>query len=201
MSLKSITDSFSSLRYLRGVRYIQIPTTLLAQVDSSIGGKVGVNHELGKNLIGAFYQPQSVLIDPQSLSTLPSKEFAAGMAEVIKYGIIYDADFFSWLEHNKQAIQNQNPDALSHMIATCCQIKADIVNQDEKEHGIRALLNLGHTFGHAIEAEMGYGTWLHGEAVATGMVLASELALTRKQMQASELRRVEELLAFFLLPI
>lgn len=194
-------SGFVAACYQRGIDFIQIPTTLLSQVDSSVGGKTAVNHPLGKNMIGAFYQPQSVLIDPQSLSTLSSKEFAAGMAEVIKYGIIYDAVFFSWLEQNKQAIQEQNSDALSHMIATCCQIKADIVNQDEKEHGIRALLNLGHTFGHAIEAEMGYGTWLHGEAVATGMVLASELALTRQQMQASELRRVQELLAFFSLPI
>ncbi|MGB3725073.1 MAG: 3-dehydroquinate synthase [Glaciecola sp.] len=191
---------FVSACYQRGVDFIQIPTTLLSQVDSSVGGKTAVNHPLGKNMIGAFYQPKAVVIDPESLNTLPDTEFSAGMAEVIKYGIIYDTVFFSWLESNKDNILAKVPDVLAHMIATCCQIKADIVNQDEKEHGIRALLNLGHTFGHAIEAEMGYGNWLHGEAVAAGTVLACELAVMREQMQASELRRVVELFRYFKLP-
>lgn len=194
-------SGFVAACYQRGIDFVQIPTTLLSQVDSSVGGKTAVNHPFGKNMIGAFYQPKSVLIDPKSLTTLPDNEFAAGMAEVIKYGIIYDADFFGWLEENCEGIKAKNLTLLCHMIAVCCQVKADIVNQDEKEQGIRALLNLGHTFGHAIEAEMGYGNWLHGEAVAAGTVLASELAVMRNQMQTSELRRVQELLAYFGLPI
>lgn len=193
-------SGFVAACYQRGIDFIQVPTTLLAQVDSSVGGKTAVNHPLGKNMIGAFYQPQAVLIDPNTLRTLPAKEFAAGMAEVIKYGIIYDSSFFSWLVNNKVAIAQQSPSVLSSMIARCCQIKADIVNQDEKEHGIRALLNLGHTFGHAIEAEMGFGVWLHGEAVAAGIVLASQLAVMRNQMLASELCQIKELLAYFDLP-
>jgi len=192
---------FVAASYQRGVDFIQIPTTLLSQVDSSVGGKTAVNHPLGKNMIGAFYQPKAVLIDPISLTTLPENEFAAGMAEVIKYGIIYDAEFFEWLSANKAEIAAKDLGVLSYMIANCCQVKADIVNQDEKEHGIRALLNLGHTFGHAIEAEMGYGTWLHGEAVAAGTVLACRLSVMREQMQVSELRRVEALLAYFGLPV
>jgi 3-dehydroquinate synthase len=192
---------FVAACYQRGIDFIQIPTTLLSQVDSSVGGKTAVNHPLGKNMIGAFYQPKSVLIDPVSLSTLADTEFAAGMAEVIKYGIIYDAEFFTWLEQNRAGIKDKDMALLCHMIGVCCQVKADIVNLDEKEHGIRALLNLGHTFGHAIEAEMGYGNWLHGEAVAAGTVLACELSLMRNQMLASELRRVQELLAYFSLPI
>ncbi len=192
---------FVAACYQRGVDFIQIPTTLLSQVDSSVGGKTAVNHILGKNMIGAFYQPKAVLIDPTTLSTLPKEEFSAGMAEVIKYGIIYDPEFFEWIENNCDAIANLNPEALSHMIARCCNIKADIVNQDEKEHGVRALLNLGHTFGHAIEAEMGYGTWLHGEAVAAGTVLACKLAKMRDQFTASELRRVISLFEYFKLPV
>lgn len=192
---------FVAACYQRGVDFIQIPTTLLSQVDSSVGGKTAVNHPLGKNMIGAFYQPKAVLIDPLSLNSLADAEFAAGMAEVVKYGIIYDAEFFQWLVDNQAGIAAKQQDLLSHMIAVCCQIKADIVNQDEKEHGIRALLNLGHTFGHAIEAETGYGTWLHGEAVAAGMVLACKLAVMRQQMQVSELRQVEDLLTYFNLPI
>ncbi|MFT6269332.1 MAG: 3-dehydroquinate synthase [Alphaproteobacteria bacterium] len=194
-------SGFVAACYQRGIDFIQVPTTLLSQVDSSVGGKTAVNHPLGKNMIGAFYQPKAVIIDPTTLQTLPQKEFAAGMAEVIKYGIIYDSDFFSWLDAHKANIQQQDPQALSTMIARCCQIKADIVNQDEKEHGIRALLNLGHTFGHAIEAQMGYGNWLHGEAVAAGTVLACELSVMRNQMLTSELRQVTELLAYFDLPI
>lgn len=192
---------FVAACYQRGVDFIQVPTTLLSQVDSSVGGKTAVNHPLGKNMIGAFYQPKAVIIDPQTLSTLPKSEFAAGMAEVIKYGIIYDVGFFEWIETNRDAIFNQDPECLSYMIAKCCEIKADIVNQDEKEHGIRALLNLGHTFGHAIEAEMGYGKWLHGEAVAAGTVLACKLAEMRNQFTASDLRRVVQLFELFDLPV
>lgn len=193
-------SGFVAACYQRGIDFIQVPTTLLSQVDSSVGGKTAVNHPLGKNMIGAFYQPKAVLIDPVTLDTLPQKEFSAGMAEVIKYGIIYDREFFTWLVNNKSDIKGKDPQTLSYMISRCCQIKADIVNQDEKEHGIRALLNLGHTFGHAIEAEMGFGTWLHGEAVSAGTVLACELSVMRKQMLASELRQVAELLADFDLP-
>ena len=145
---------FAAACYQRGIDFIQVPTTLLSQVDSSVGGKTAVNHQLGKNMIGAFYQPQSVIIDTLCLNTLPANEFAAGMAEVIKYGIIWDADFFQWLEENVEALKSLQTDALSYAIAKCCQIKADVVEQDETEQGVRALLNLGHTFGHAIEAEM-----------------------------------------------
>ncbi|MFT5669823.1 MAG: 3-dehydroquinate synthase [Glaciecola sp.] len=193
-------SGFVAACYQRGIDFIQIPTTLLSQVDSSVGGKTAVNHPLGKNMIGAFYQPKAVVIDPTTLQTLPQKEFAAGMAEVIKYGIIYDSDFFSWLNTHKAHIQQQDSQTLSTMIARCCQVKADIVNQDEKEHGIRALLNLGHTFGHAIEAQMGYGKWLHGEAVSAGTVLACQLSVMRNQMLTSELRQVTQLLAYFDLP-
>lgn len=194
-------SGFVAACYQRGIDFIQIPTTLLSQVDSSVGGKTAVNHPLGKNMIGAFYQPKAVLIDPQSLSTLPDREFAAGMAEVIKYGIIYDIAFFDWLEQNIELIQSKALQTLSTMIARCCEIKAEVVNLDEKEQGIRALLNLGHTFGHAIEAELGYGEWLHGEAVAAGTMLACELAVMRKKMSVSELRRVEQLLSAFSLPV
>lgn len=194
-------SGFVAACYQRGIDFIQIPTTLLSQVDSSVGGKTAVNHPLGKNMIGAFYQPKAVVIDPTTLQTLPQKEFAAGMAEVIKYGIIYDSDFFEWLNTHRARIQQQDSQTLSTMIARCCQVKADIVNQDEKEHGIRALLNLGHTFGHAIEAQMGYGKWLHGEAVAAGIVLACNLSVIRNQMLTSELRQVTQLLAYFGLPI
>lgn len=167
---------FAAACYQRGVDFIQIPTTLLSQVDSSVGGKTAVNHPLGKNMIGAFYQPNAVFIDINCLSTLPSNEFSAGMAEVIKYGIIWDKAFFTWLEGNHQAITGLSPDVLTDMIARCCEIKADVVAQDERENGVRALLNLGHTFGHAIESEQGYGNWLHGEAVAAGTVIASKTA-------------------------
>ena len=151
-------------------------------------------------MIGAFYQPKAVLIDPDSLSSLPQREFAAGMAEVIKYGIIYDRKFFDWLAQNASLISSKDLQVLGSMIARCCEIKAEVVNLDEKEHGIRALLNLGHTFGHAIEAEMGYGTWLHGEAVAAGTVLACQLAVNRNQMSVSDLRQVSDLIERFDLP-
>lgn len=194
-------SGFVAASYQRGIDFIQIPTTLLSQVDSSVGGKTAVNHALGKNMIGAFYQPKAVLIDPQSLLSLPDREFAAGMAEVVKYGIIYDTEFFSWLTDKAELIQRKDPQTLSEMIARCCEIKAEVVHLDEKEQGIRALLNLGHTFGHAIEAEMGFGKWLHGEAVSAGMILACELAVMRGQMSVSELRQVESLLNAFALPI
>ncbi|MBF7073771.1 3-dehydroquinate synthase [Glaciecola sp. MH2013] len=192
---------FAASCYQRGIPFIQVPTTLLSQVDSSVGGKTAVNHPLGKNMIGAFYQPKAVFIDTNSLSTLPDREFSAGMAEVIKYGIMYDANFFNWLEQNLVALKNRDPDALRYIITRCCEIKAEVVNLDEKEHGVRALLNLGHTFGHAIEAEKGYGVWLHGEAVAAGMVLAAKLAAMREWLSPKDVLRIENLLKQFNLPI
>lgn len=191
---------FVAASFQRGIPFIQIPTTLLAQVDSSVGGKTAVNHPLGKNMIGAFYQPKAVLIDTNSLNSLPDREFAAGMAEVIKYGVIYDSDFFTWLEENQPVIKQQEPAAMQYMITRCCEIKAEIVAIDERESGLRAILNLGHTFGHAIEAEMGYGNWLHGEAVATGIVLASAVATEMNWLETSEFSRIESLLQAFDLP-
>jgi len=167
---------FAAASYQRGVNFIQIPTTLLSQVDSSVGGKTGVNHPLGKNMIGAFYQPKCVLIDTSVLSTLPDRELSAGLAEVIKYGAICDADFFVWLESNMARLIARDSDALSYAIKTSCEKKADVVSKDERESGIRATLNFGHTFGHAIETHMGYGEWLHGEAVSVGMCLAAKLS-------------------------
>ncbi|MFB1035079.1 MAG: 3-dehydroquinate synthase, partial [Sinobacterium sp.] len=191
---------FVAASFQRGMPFIQIPTTLLSQVDSSVGGKTAVNHPLGKNMIGSFYQPKAVLIDTNSLSTLPEREFAAGMAEVIKYGVIYDIDFFKWLEENQKAIKQKQFVALQYMIARCCEIKAEIVSIDERESGLRAILNLGHTFGHAIEAEKGYGNWLHGEAVSVGIVLASAVATKMNWLEASEFSRIEFLLQAFDLP-
>lgn len=167
---------FAAATYLRGINFIQIPTTLLAQVDSSVGGKTGVNHPLGKNMIGAFNQPKCVLADSKVLHTLPEREVKAGLAEVIKYGLIYDAKFFNWLADNSVGISHSDPALISQLIRTCCEIKAEIVAKDEKETGMRALLNLGHTFGHAIETATGYGTWLHGETVSMGMVMAADLS-------------------------
>ena len=170
---------FAAATYQRGVPFIQIPTTLLAQVDSSVGGKTAINHPRGKNMIGAFYQPQLVLADTDTLVTLPNRELRAGLAEVIKYGLILDAKFFNWLEKNLAALLAREPMALTHAITRSCQIKADVVADDEREtaaEGGRALLNLGHTFGHAIETALGYGTWLHGEAIACGMVLATKFS-------------------------
>ncbi|MGQ8365981.1 3-dehydroquinate synthase [Glaciecola sp. 1036] len=192
---------FVAACYVRGIDFVQVPTTLLSQVDSSVGGKTAVNHPLGKNMIGAFYQPKAVYIDTDTLSTLAPREFAAGMAEVIKYGIIYDSAFFQWLDTHKEQIKAGNPEHLETMISKCCQIKADIVNQDEKEHGIRALLNLGHTFGHAMEAEQGYGNWLHGEAVAAGMVLAARLSNMRGDVSLTQVQAIVDLIAFFDLPV
>jgi len=192
---------FAAASYQRGIDFIQIPTTLLSQVDSSVGGKTAVNHPLGKNMIGAFYQPKAVIIDIDSLDTLPAREFNAGMAEVIKYGILGDYEFFVWLESNIAAIKAGDKDTLSQMIEKCCQCKADIVASDETEAGVRALLNLGHTFGHAIEAEQGYGNWLHGEAVATGMVLAAKLAVAMNLLEVSDFCRIESLIKAFDLPL
>ncbi|PCI23280.1 MAG: 3-dehydroquinate synthase [Piscirickettsiaceae bacterium] len=167
---------FAAASYQRGVSFIQVPTTLLSQVDSSVGGKTGVNHSLGKNMIGAFYQPTCVLVDISTLSTLPDKELSAGLAEVIKYGAICDAEFFRWLEKNMDALRRRDPEALSYAIQKSCEKKAEVVAKDERESGIRATLNFGHTFGHAIEAHMGYGNWLHGEAVSVGMCIAADLS-------------------------
>jgi 3-dehydroquinate synthase len=167
---------FAAASYMRGVAFIQVPTTLLAQVDSSVGGKTGVNHPQGKNLIGAFHQPQIVLIDVATLNTLPDRELRAGLAEVIKHGAIADAGFFSWLEGNIDELLARNPKALAHAVQRSCEIKAEVVAEDEREAGRRAILNFGHTFGHAIEHCKGYGEWLHGEAVAAGMVMAAELS-------------------------
>ncbi len=177
---------FVAACYQRGIDFVQLPTTLLSQVDSSVGGKTAVNHPLGKNMIGAFKQPQAVLIDTSVLRSLPPREFAAGMAEVIKYGLLGDAAFFHWLAAQQQAILAVARAALSQMIRHCCQMKADIVSRDETEQGERALLNLGHTFGHAIEAWLGYGQWLHGEAVAVGMMMAFELAASRGWVRTAE---------------
>lgn len=191
---------FAAACYQRGIDFIQIPTTLLSQVDSSVGGKTAVNHPLGKNMIGAFYQPKAVIIDTNTLSTLPEREFSAGMAEVIKYGILGDIEFFNWLEANIGKILQRDDQIIQQMIYRCCQCKAEIVAEDEKESGKRALLNLGHTFGHAIEAEQGYGKWLHGEAVAAGMLLAGQISEIKNLLSASDLRRIESLISAFNLP-
>lgn len=167
---------FAAGAYMRGVPFVQVPTTLLSQVDSSVGGKTGINHPLGKNMIGAFYQPQAVIADTSTLNTLPARELSAGLSEVIKHGAIIDAPFFDWIEANISKLVAKDPDALAYAIKRSCEIKADVVRQDEREGGLRAILNFGHTFGHAIEAGMGYGVWLHGEAVGCGMVMAAELS-------------------------
>jgi len=167
---------FAAASYMRGVPFVQVPTTLLAQVDSSVGGKTAINHPLGKNMIGAFYQPQRVICDLDTLKTLPSRELSAGLAEVIKYGPIADMAFFEWIESHLDDLLAQNPAALAHAVKRSCEIKAWVVGQDERETGLRAILNFGHTFGHAIEAGMGYGQWLHGEAVGCGLVMAARLS-------------------------
>lgn len=192
---------FAAASFQRGVDFIQVPTTLLSQVDSSVGGKTAVNHPLGKNMVGAFYQPKAVIIDNDCLTTLPAREFAAGMAEVIKYGIIADREFFEWLEQNAAKLQALDGDALNYAISRCCQIKADVVAADEKESGVRALLNLGHTFGHAIEAEMGYGNWLHGEAVAAGTVQAARCAQIMGLIDIHDVERIIRLLKQYHLPV
>ena len=192
---------FAAASYQRGVNFIQIPTTLLSQVDSSVGGKTGVNHPLGKNMIGAFYQPQAVFIDTQVLKTLPPREVSAGIAEIIKYGLIIDAEFYQWLEGNMAELYALEPKIVTHAIARSCECKAYVVGQDEKEKGLRAILNFGHTFGHAIEAHQGYGQWLHGEAVATGMAIAAALSVRLGDIEASELKRLRAILLAAHLPI
>ena len=192
---------FAAACYQRGVDFIQVPTTLLSQVDSSVGGKTGVNHPLGKNMIGAFHQPRCVVIDTQVLNTLPEAELAAGMAEVIKYGLIYDADFLDWLEANMELLNARDPEALIQAIYRSCEIKAEVVAQDEKEAGIRALLNLGHTFGHAIEAHQGYGQWLHGEAVGAGTMMAADLSMRLGWLTEEEVARIKRILLAAKLPV
>ncbi|EAO4571915.1 3-dehydroquinate synthase [Salmonella enterica] len=192
---------FAAASYQRGVRFIQVPTTLLSQVDSSVGGKTAVNHPLGKNMIGAFYQPASVVVDLDCLKTLPARELASGLAEVIKYGIILDADFFIWLEGNLDALLRLDGPAMAYCIRRCCELKAEVVAADEREAGLRALLNLGHTFGHAIEAEMGYGNWLHGEAVAAGMVMAACTSERLGQFSSADTQRIIALLRRAGLPV
>lgn len=191
---------YAAASYQRGVRFIQIPTTLLAQVDSSVGGKTAVNHELGKNMIGAFYQPTTVIVDTLTLNTLPKREVNAGLAEVIKYGAILDFPFFQWLEQHIDDLVTLNQNALQQCIARCCQLKADIVARDETEKGDRALLNLGHTFGHAIETHLGYGNWLHGEAVAAGCMIAAALSEKLGDLTPHDVVRLEKLLARANLP-
>ena len=191
---------FAAASYQRGVAFLQIPTTLLAQVDSSVGGKTGVNHALGKNMIGAFHQPGCVVIDTDTLDTLDDRQFSAGLAEVVKYGLIRDAGFFDWLETNMGALMSRDKQALAYAIERSCAIKAEIVAADERESGQRALLNLGHTFGHAIETGTGYGNWLHGEAVATGMLMAADLSARHGWLNTDAVRRTEQLLQQAKLP-
>lgn len=192
---------FAAATYQRGVNFIQVPTTLLAQVDSSVGGKTGVNHPLGKNMIGAFYQPQCVLADIDVLASLPPRELRAGLAEVIKYGLLGNAGFFAWLEQNMDALLAGDAGLLAQAVKICCEEKARIVTADEREGGMRALLNLGHTFGHAIEAAMGYGNWLHGEAVATGMVMAADLSMRLGWISADDAVRARTLIERAGLPV
>ena len=186
---------FAAASYMRGVPFVQVPTTLLAQVDSSVGGKTGINHPAGKNMVGAFYQPRMVLCDLNVLSTLPERELSAGLAEVIKYGPIADSEFLAWLECNMDALRARDPAALAHAVRRSCEIKAWVVGQDERESGLRAILNFGHTFGHAIEAGLGYGEWLHGEAVGCGMVMAARLSQSLGLVDAALVARLQTLVA------
>ena len=191
---------YASATYQRGTNFIQIPTTLLSMVDSSVGGKTGINHPLGKNMIGAFHQPIAVIIDTEILKTLSKRQFNAGMAEVIKYGIIKDKNFFKWITKNCLNIKLQDPGSIIKIIKRSCEIKAEIVSQDEEEKNIRALLNLGHTFGHAIENVLGYGKWLHGEAIACGFLIASSVAIQNKTMSINQYNDIKNLLEVFDLP-
>ncbi|PHU26928.1 3-dehydroquinate synthase, chloroplastic [Capsicum chinense] len=191
---------YAAASYLRGVNFIQIPTTVMAQVDSSVGGKTGINHPLGKNMIGAFYQPQCVLIDTDTLNTLPDRELASGLAEVIKYGLIRDAEFFEWQEQNMPLLLAREPAAFTYAIKRSCENKAEVVSQDEKESGLRATLNLGHTFGHAVETGFGYGQWLHGEAVAAGTVMAVDMSRRLGWIDDSLVQRVQKILQQAKLP-
>ena len=192
---------FAAASYQRGVDFIQIPTTLLSQVDSSVGGKTGVNHPLGKNMIGAFHQPKAVIIDIETLNTLEKKEISAGIAEVVKYGLIRDSAFFDWLEINIDKLYSLEPETVAYAIDVSCRCKASVVSEDEKEGGVRAILNLGHTFGHAIETHMGYGEWLHGEAVATGMVMAADLSFRQGWLTQNDVTRIVALLKKAKLPV
>jgi shikimate kinase / 3-dehydroquinate synthase len=192
---------FVAAIYQRGVPFLQVPTTLLAQVDSSVGGKTAINHARGKNMIGAFHQPRAVMADVSVLATLPDRELRAGIAEVIKHGAALDAMFFEWLEQNIDQLVGRDPHALTHAVRRSCELKADIVARDERESGVRALLNFGHTFGHAIEAGAGYGTWLHGEAVAAGMVMAAELSVREKLIDAPAAARLRRLIERAGLPV
>nr|VFJ87986.1 MAG: 3-dehydroquinate synthase [Candidatus Kentron sp. H]VFJ89960.1 MAG: 3-dehydroquinate synthase [Candidatus Kentron sp. H]VFJ96336.1 MAG: 3-dehydroquinate synthase [Candidatus Kentron sp. H] len=192
---------FAAACYQRGVAFVQVPTTLLAQVDSSVGGKTGVNHPLGKNMIGAFHQPIAVLVDTDTLATLDDRQLCAGLAEVIKYGLIRDGEFFTWLEGHMEALLARSPEALGYAIYRSCENKASVVGADEREKGMRALLNLGHTFGHAIETGLGYETWLHGEAVAVGMVLAARLSARLGWLESADVLRIEALIHRAHLPV
>ena len=192
---------FAAASYMRGVPFVQVPTTLLSQVDSSVGGKTGINHPLGKNMIGAFYQPLLVVCDINTLNTLPARELSAGLAEVIKYGPIADLGFLDWIDVNLQAMLDRSPEALAYAVQRSCEIKAWVVGQDEREGGVRAILNFGHTFGHAIEAGLGYGEWLHGEAVGCGMVMAAHLSQRLGLVDASFVERLTGLIARAGLPI
>ncbi|GAB3630089.1 3-dehydroquinate synthase [Pandoraea terrae] len=192
---------FAAASYMRGVPFVQVPTTLLAQVDSSVGGKTGINHPLGKNMIGAFWQPSAVLADIGTLQTLPERELAAGLAEVIKHGAIADAEFFTWIEANIDKLNARDPQALTWAVQRSCEIKAHVVASDEREQGLRATLNFGHTFGHAIEAGLGYGEWLHGEAVGCGMVMATDLSARLGFVEPALTARVRALVAAARLPV
>ena len=191
---------FAAATYQRGIDFIQVPTTLLSMVDSSVGGKTGINHPLGKNMIGSFHQPIAVIIDTEILKTLSKRQFNAGMSEVIKYGIIKDKNFFDWIVKNTDGIKAQDPKSIIKIVKRSCEIKAEIVALDEKEKNIRALLNLGHTFGHAIENCLGYGKWLHGEAVACGFLIACSVAIQKNTMDVSEYNKIKSLLKAFSLP-
>jgi len=192
---------FAAATYMRGVPFVQVPTTLLAQVDSSVGGKTAINHPLGKNMVGAFYQPQRVLCDLDTLASLPARELSAGLAEIIKYGPIADAAFLGWIEQNLDALLARDRAALAFAIRRSCEIKADVVGQDERENGLRAILNFGHTFGHAIEAGLGYGQWLHGEAVGCGMVMAAELSAQLGLMPPAFVERLRNVIERAGLPV
>ena len=191
---------FAAASFMRGVRFIQVPTTLLAQVDSSVGGKTGINHPLGKNMIGAFHQPVAVVADLNTLKTLPARELSAGLAEVIKHGAIADAAFLDWIEANTAALLACDTEAMAHAVLRSCEIKSAVVSADEREGGIRATLNFGHTFGHAIEAGMGYGEWLHGEAVACGMVMGADLSCRLKHISKADLDRLRKVIQSMNLP-
>jgi len=192
---------FGAASFMRGIRFIQVPTTLLAQVDSSVGGKTGINHPLGKNMIGAFHQPVAVIADLNTLRTLPARELSAGLAEVIKHGAIADADFLDWIEANTSALLACDTDAMAHAVLRSCEIKAAVVSADEREGGIRATLNFGHTFGHAIESGLGYGEWLHGEAVGCGMVMAADLSARLGHISQADSERLKRIVKSMHLPI